>query len=56
MICLIVAVNRSNKQKYLKDDASLVKDELVQNIVDLIQLEVMRRMAHNLIKSITNNM
>lgn len=45
---LIVAINRYKKNKDSKDDASLVDDELGQNMGDLIQLEIMRRMAHNI--------
>lgn len=45
---LIVAYNKYKKHKDSKDDASLVEDELGQNMGDLIQLEIMRRMAHNI--------
>ena len=39
---------RSNNKKDLKDDASLMDDELGQNMEDLIHLEIMRRMVDNI--------
>lgn len=45
---LLTAYNRNKKQQDQKDDVSLIEDELGQNMGDLIQLEIMRRMAHNL--------
>ena len=44
---LIVAINRDKKSKDHKDDVSLIDDELGQNMGDLVQLEIMRRMAQN---------
>lgn len=45
---LIVSYKRNKNPNNFKDDASLMEDELGQNMGDLIQLEIMRRMAHNI--------
>lgn len=45
---LLTAIRRNKKNQDNRDDISLVDDEMGQNMGDLIQLEIMRRMAYNL--------
>ena len=47
-LALISATHKLKKSNENKDDVSLIDDEMGQNMGDLIQLEIMRRMAHNL--------